>query len=382
MILILFPVGTVFMLYLCDPIQQLLGDKTWEKLEDEHTHGTVASLVQISIIFTIFVFALDVTGIYFTVTSDFISYDSNISFYLSTVTGLVIDILALGLVVFFLAKSLLTEFRRNTHICNCAKAKRVKKLISRVMVAPVLCLSNHIHYIILAFISDAHHAGSVAIIYVISTAFVFFIIRQFYNRMILRSNNHPRKVHQPKNTINDSTSTTITDDQNSTPPVSPVCSIEGDTNRRSCHKPFNIRIVMFSLLTIDPLIVVYLGIIFALFFTLPISKSNEDAPSRVYAIYQGTGFIIAGLLTYNILLNPSPFSVPKAVENIANSLQVPKKVGSWDVLTVEEKFAKIISTLLEGRNDRRTHGSNLNSNGRGRSQNNSEHIQITIESTV
>jgi hypothetical protein len=350
-------------LYLCDPVQLLLGDKTWTKLEDEHSHGTVAALIQIGVVLTVYVFVLDIVGIYFTITNDIIAYNANSAFYLSTVTGLLVDFAAFAWVVFVLSHSCHWDFktfwrqmRNKDQGDTCATSTRIKKLMSTVTVAPVLCVANHLHYILIAFISDPFHAGSIAIMYIIGFILLIFVFRQFYNRMVLHSNKRPKKVprveicakclakesvwDQPlKNGTNHSRLTPL-DGRDS---EKCDCFIPGPT----CHTPFNTAVLVLSLVTVGPLVILYMSIMIILFFSLPITKSIEDAPSTIYTIYQGTGFFVVALLTYNILLNPTPFSINRTLERLAKRLHLPDTTNYWNRLTDEEKCAKIIVTLLE-----------------------------------
>lgn len=142
-ILVLFPLSTWLVLYLCDPVQLLLGDKTWTMLEDEHAHSTLAAMIQIAVIFTTLVFIMDIIGIYFTVTSNLITYNVNTAFYLSTVTGLVIDVGAFVWVLIVLVTSSQWDCIK---FLNCLKtvdqsksSVRAKKYFSTVTVAHVTC---------------------------------------------------------------------------------------------------------------------------------------------------------------------------------------------------------------------------------------------------
>ncbi len=368
-VLALFPLGSWLMLYLCDPVQLLLGDKTWSKLDDEHSHGTVAALIQISVLFTFFTFAMDIAAFYYTVTSDLISYDSNAAFYLSTVTGLLIDLGAFVWVVIVLITSCHWDcknfIRRFKDGDMCRGYGRIKKLMSTVCVAPVLCLTNHIHYIIIAFIADPFHAGSIVIMYIFSFFLFYFVFRQFYNRVVLHSNKRPKIVPRTMElcakcskkekewfppALHDSehvtSSTRLYEEGHEDRAKSDKkcnCFVSGP----QCHLAFNTQVLMLSLMTVGPFLMFYEAILIILFFNLPITNSIEDAPSRIYTIYQGTGLIIVALLTYSILLNPNPFSIPKMVERLAKRLHVPENVNYWNRLTTEEKCAKVIATLLE-----------------------------------
>ena len=88
LVFIIFPVATVIVVYTCDPIQLLLGDKTWQKLRDETNHPRLAAMIQISVVFTVYVFIIDCFSFAYTVTSDLYSDHTHSGFYLTTVTGL------------------------------------------------------------------------------------------------------------------------------------------------------------------------------------------------------------------------------------------------------------------------------------------------------
>ena len=396
---IIFPLLSWLLLHLCDPVQLLLGDKTWTKLEDEHSHGVVAALIQLSVLFTFFVFFLDIAGLHSTVTSDLIAHDSNAVFYLSTLTGLLVDVAAFVWVVFVLfaclqsdirhfvasrrcTRQLLTEGGGGRGLSCLAGLEQVKKLLSTVMVAPVLCLANHALYIIIAFISDPLRAGSIAILYALSFFLFFFGFRQFYNRVVLHSNKRPQIVPPAKPacskclaneklwepvTMTDTASVVAESTTFATLSIEAntdkVAATTGDSHAvaqdaatadecscyiagPSCHIPFNTRVLFLSLITVAPLIGAYQAIMVVLFQSLPTVLSIEDAPSRIFAIYQGTGLIIASLLTYNIVLKPSPFSIPKIVERLAKRMRLPETVNYWNRMSDEEKIAKVVSRLV------------------------------------
>lgn len=362
---VLFPIMTWLLMYICDPIQLLLGDKTWTKLEDEHTHGTIAALIQISAILTFFVFTVDVVGVYYTITSKFIAYDANTVFYLSTVTGLLVDIGAFVWVIFVLATS--ARCQHSEQLISKGST-HIKKLISTVLIAPLLCIANHLFYILIAFISDPFHAGSIAIIYVVSFFLYFFIFRQFYNRVALHLNQRPQKVHcfkvcpkcsakgKRRYSLRKRSTTTTSSTVSTVGLISTMVENQPETDGKcncfvpgpgNSHTPFKTHVVLLSLVTIGPLVALYEAILIILFFSLPITKSLEDAPGRLYSIYQGTGLIIVGLLTYNILLNPNPFSLTKTLDRLAKRFRLPETTNYWNTLSDEEKCAKVIVTLIE-----------------------------------
>ena len=103
-----------------------------------------------------------------------------------------------------------------------------------------------------------------------------------------------------------------------------------------------------GLIVVSPFVFVYEALIVILFTTLPIAKSLDDAPTRLYTIYQGTGILIVALLTYNIVLAPSPFSIVRTIDKLGKELKIPEKIGrKWVRFGDEEKAAFVIATLLK-----------------------------------
>ena len=358
------------MLYLCDPVNLLLGDKTWQKLDDEHSHPIIAALIQVSALFTFYIFVLDWIGFVKTITGTFLAHDKNAAFYLSTVTGLIIDFCAFGWVVYVLVSICHWDC---SNFCNFLKEEnrkrecpeRIKKLMSTIMLAPILCLSNHLYYIILAFMSDPFHSAFITIGYAITFFLFYFVFRQFYGRVVLRSNHRQAIWEKEKLSVNVATSQVDLRYR-----LALVAKEKGDEEayrmftesgaepkplkikpkRRILRVPFNTQAVVFGLILIGPVLVFYEFLIVTLFLSLPISKSLEAVPASLFSIY-GTGVIIVALLTYNIVLNPSPFSLPKAAERIGRDLHLPRRYVNWHKFTDEEKFACLVTYLLRHREE-------------------------------
>lgn len=345
---IVFPIITGVLLYICDPVHLLLGDRMWQTLEDEHNHPTIAALIQISVEVTIYVFILDWFGFVYTIRGNFIS-TGNSAFYLSVITGMIVDVSAFIWVMFVMATSCHWDcknmwYRWRNQSCPLETSKRIKKLLCTVMFAPILCIANHFHYIILAFISDPYHAGSITIVYGLSFFLHYFIFRQFYARVALHSgakrnpNQKPTQnlesPHRDLCQVNSTSSTKPLQDQ--------------QQNYNSQKVPFLTHVVTIGLIFVAPLLVFYEAVIIVLFVMLPITKTIEDAPTRIYSLYQGTGILIVALLTYSIILHPNPFSLPKAIHTVAKELHLPEKMPNWNKLSDEDKFARCVTTLYLG----------------------------------
>ena len=368
LVLVLFPLLSWLMLYLCDPVNLLLGEKTWQKLDDENSHPIVAALIQVSALFTIFVFVLDWVAFGQTVTGDFLASNKNAAFYLSAVTGLLIDFGAFGWVVYVLVSichwDLRAFWNRDVHGKQECPG-HMKKLMSTIMLAPILCISNHLYYIILAFISDPIHAGFITYAYGITFFLFYFVFRQFYGRVVLHSNHRQEVWEKEKIAVNVATSQLDLSYR-----LAQVTKEKGDEEafqmftesgvepkplkvkprRRILRVPFNTRAVVSGLFLIGPVLVLYEFIIVMLFLSLPISKSLEAVPTNFFSIY-GMGLIIVVLLTYSIVLNPSPFSLSKAAEKIGRDLRLPRHYPNWHKFTDEEKFACLVTYVLRHRQE-------------------------------
>ena len=329
-VFILFPIATVILIYTCDPVQLLLGDKTWQKLRDESNHPRVAAMIQISVVFTIYVFVLDCFAFNATLSSDNYSDSSHAGFYLTTVTGFIVDIVAFLWVIFILVSCCHLDCHNiiKREFGKPVPYERIRNLLL-ITASPVLCGANHIPYVIFSFISDPYHAGSITMVYFISFLLFYFVHQQVYSRVALKTTSRPKNfpyatdpdlIHLP----------------------------DGDACRRKGRVPFNTQVLLLSMVVVSPLLVLYESILIILFQTLPIRKTLEDAPTRLYTIYQGTGILIVALLTYNIILSPSPFSLIGALDKLGKQLQIPEKLGrKWVRMGDEEKAATVIKHLYE-----------------------------------
>lgn len=352
--LALFPLGTWLMLYICDPLHLLLGDHTWQKLEDEQTHGTIAALIQISIMFTTYVFILDWIALGATITNDLISYKTHSTFYLTTVTGMFIDTGAFLWVLFVLSKMFhwnCLYYTKPKHWNNpnskhlLKKCDHIKKLLTATLIAPFLCIANHFYYIILAFLSDPFHAGFISIGHGISFLLYYFVFKQFYNRIVLQINRRRTSQEKEKHCVN-IIAASNPDLRNGFCDGGELQLRRPKIRRKILRVPFNVLVVVLGLFIIGPLLVFYEAMIIALLVNLPLSKLMEDAPSCLYALYQGTGILTVALLTYSIILQPASFSFTGMVEKMAKELRIQDHYPKWSKFSNEEKVANVCIYLL------------------------------------
>ena len=349
---VLFPLGSWLILYLCDPVHLLLGEHTWQKLEDEHTHGTIAALIQISAMFTTYIFVIDWMAFGTTITNDLLSYDKHSTFYLSTLTGLIIDVGAFLWMLYALGRNFhwrlwhcWTQWNNPNAKHVLKNCEQIKTLMTAVTIAPIMCLANHFYYIILAFISDPFHAGSIFIGHGISFFLYFLVFKQFYNRVVLRMNRRKSPQEKEKYCVN-IIGTSNPDTQNESTTANGFHAKQPKIRRKILRVPFNTLVVVLGLLLLAPILTLYEAVIITLIANLPISKLTEDAPSRLYALYQGTGILIVALLTYNIVLQPNTFSFITTIEKMANELHIHHHYPKWNKFSNEEKVANFCVYLL------------------------------------
>ena len=218
LVFLLFPVATVIVVYTCDPIQLLLGDKTWQKLRDESNHPRFAAMIQISVVFTLYVFVMGCLSFAGTLTTDVYLEPTHSGFYLTTVTGFLVDLAAFLWVVFILV----------TSFCKKVTSTRIHTLLVSVTASPLLCGANHLPYIILSYVSDPYQAGSISMVYFFTFLLFYFIFGQVYSRVVLRTGSRPKNFPHAVN-------------------ADLVHFPEGDACRRKFSVPFNTQAVMISL---------------------------------------------------------------------------------------------------------------------------------------
>ena len=144
--------------------------------------------------------------------------------------GFIVDLAALVWVIFILA----TSCHKNCHnivrgkFCQPIKTTHIHSLLSFITMSPLLCIANHFPYIIISYISDPYHAGSISIVFFLTFILFYFVFGQFYSRVALRTGSRPKDypdavtrdiVHFPK----------------------------GDACRRKVRVPFNTQVLLLSL---------------------------------------------------------------------------------------------------------------------------------------
>ena len=70
-------------------------------------------------------------------------------------------------------------------------------ILSLLLTAPLVCLSTHASYIIIAWISDPQHASSATFIALLSFFYYFISFRQLYNALSKSRSNYQQPVQQP-----------------------------------------------------------------------------------------------------------------------------------------------------------------------------------------
>ena len=143
-------------------------------------------------------------------------------------TGFLVDLAALLWVTFVLLTSCNCRSLLRGQLCEKVTSTRIHTLLVTTTVSPLLCSANHLPYVVLSYISDPYHAGSVTMGYFFSFLLFYFIFGQVYSRVVLRTGSRPKDfpfavnadlVHYP----------------------------DGDACRRKVRVPFNMQVVLLSL---------------------------------------------------------------------------------------------------------------------------------------
>ena len=141
-----------------------------------------------------------------------------------------VDLAALFWVLFVFISSCHWNCRAILHgkLCDNVTSTRIHNLFVSVTIAPLLCAANHLPYVILSYISDPYHAGSVSMGYFLSLLLYYFVFARVYSRVVLRTGSRPKDFPYAVN-------------------ADLVHFPDGDACRRKVRVPFNTQVVTLSL---------------------------------------------------------------------------------------------------------------------------------------
>ena len=90
----------------------------------------------------------------------------------------------------------------------------------------------------------------------------------------------------------------------------------------------------------------YVVMVACFFIFIPITKSIEDTPTQVYAIYQSIIVVLTALLAYVVVVKPGSFSITKAVKQALKKTQ-GKSRDDWMKIGDEERLAEVLTKAVD-----------------------------------
>ena len=150
------------------------------------------------------------------------------------------------------------------------------------LLSPLACFVSHSYHIVFAFINDPYHATSILLLYaiilfvhVLGFQKVFYLVNYFWPKFWEKIDPQGRWA-------------------------------EGSFARRCCQNfaTFICFIILFLFMALS------IGLSIALLTLLPIGNAIDDAPNRLYVIYQASVTFFAALIAFQVIFrqNNSPFA--------------------------------------------------------------------------
>ena len=237
-----------------------LNEKEW---------STVAAYYLVSFYFTLFVFCLDCAAVHYRrVGTEFITDSEVIKNFV--ITPMIFD----GLAVIFIVALLFISKRLSDH------TKWQLICLGLAGLAPLLCIASHAHLILIAWITGPVYAYGIGVFYVIMS-FVYFFTFKFLYYIYACYGCCGRKKSE--------------EDQKKR---------EEDQKKSKGQKKFSYE-ALISPFVIGLFLTGFFLMIACFIVLIPISKSIEDAPRQVSAIYQSISFVLSVLVGY-IIIKPIP----------------------------------------------------------------------------
>ena len=157
------------------------------------------------------------------------------------------------------------------------------------MLSPLACILSHSYHIIFAFINNPYHATSILLLYamilfvhVLGFQQVHYFINYFWEKHFLKSDPSCELEEEPDTEVEESFA------------------------QRCCKNcvTFICFIILFIITGVS------IGLSLALLTLLPITNAIDDAPNRLYVIYQASVTFFAALIAFQVIFrhNNSPFA--------------------------------------------------------------------------
>ena len=218
----------------------------------------------------------------------------------------------------------------------CKRHNKKYKLIY-CLIAPLSCIASHSYHIIFAFIHDPYHTTSILLLY----AIIVFVHIQGFEKFFYYI--HSRKTWNDDNTVCDNICCGYI------LKFFKLCKWLCDCLFNKCLSLLEWCIKKMGLFatTIVGYIIEFIfmagsiGLSLALLILLPISNAIDDAPSRLYIIYQASVTFFAALIAFQLLFkhNTSIFGIfIKAINAQAAKFQPEDSSNTAAGKTLKDTF--------------------------------------------
>ena len=213
-----------------------------------------------------------------------------------------------------------------------AVARQTKKWsrLSYCLLSPLACIASHSYHILFAFINNPYHATSILLLYaiilfvhVLGFQKVYYLLNHFWEEDFW--NSIPCNCNRLRQTFR-----------------------EGTTARRGIEivATFICFIILFLFAGLS------IGLSLALLTLLPISNAIDDAPNRLYVIYQASVTFFAALIAFQVIFrhNNSPFAfLIKAKETCETEEELQdlcKDNNSWKEKSEKEREIYLVERVV------------------------------------
>ncbi|MCG8623446.1 MAG: hypothetical protein MJE68_15815, partial [Proteobacteria bacterium] len=165
------------------------------------------------------------------------------------------------------------------------------------VLSPIACVLSHCYHIIFAFIDNPYHATIILLLYAI-VLFVLVLgfqqVHYFINHFWERENKNPDSTDEAGLEVRQ---------ENDNPGPEEIIIIDRQRICKNCVT-FICFIGLFIVTGVS------IGLSLALLTLLPITNAIDDAPNRLYVIYQASVTFFAALIAFQVIFrhNNSPFA--------------------------------------------------------------------------
>lgn len=182
-------------------------------------------------------------------------------------------------------------------------------LLSFTIFGPVASVMAHSPYIIIGYINDGHHAGSMFIYYMVVIGFAYSICWVGF---------YPQGFTQPK------------------------------SSKAGEYKSTNKILGVAAILAF----IGYFAIVTSItifFVKIPINKSISDAPDQLAGIYKSGGFVIFSFVTYKMITFFYKSNKPTGIETAITEHKTPLKSeqSKWDTMSDDEKIKEVYDVVVD-----------------------------------